>query len=383
MDDWAKRKGRNYGTALVDLEEHRVIDLLPDREAETLAGWLKENPGTEIISRDRSERYAIGGRQGAPEAAHVADRWHLLRNWREPLQRLFDRYRGRLKKVILPSAKPADEPAAAVLPAKNVNRKRKYEKERKARAQAERQERYEIIRERHAKGEYLTTICRDLGINYKTARKYALSDECPNPNSRRKPQRMLEPYEPYIRARWEEGCKNGKQLHREIAAHGFPGTRTLVARFVAEVRRKENEGKARSPAAAGEPLTPRKASMLLLQKPDRRSEAEATALFDLPNVHQEIAIAVAFTKRFVEIVRDRQGGKLGQWLCDAEASGVHEIQEFVRKARQDEDAVRAGCTLPVSNGQTEGKITKLKAIKRQMYGRAKFDLLRQRALYAA
>lgn len=98
VDDWAKRKGRNYGTALVDLEEHRTIDLLPDRESQTLSCWLQENPGTEVSSRDRSERYAIGGRQGAPEATHVADRWHLLRNWRESLQRLFDRYRGRLKK---------------------------------------------------------------------------------------------------------------------------------------------------------------------------------------------------------------------------------------------------------------------------------------------
>lgn len=383
VDDWARRKGRSYGTALVDLEAHWIIDLLPDRESETLARWLKDNPGTEVISRDRSERYAIGGRQGVPEATHVADRWHLLSNWREALQRLFDRYRGRIKQVILPSPKPAEESATTMLPAKNVNRRRKYEQERKARLQAERQKRYEIIRERHAKGEYLTTISRDLGIDYKTARKYALSDECPNPNSRRKPQRMLEPYEPYIRARWAEGCKNGVQPYREIVAHGFPGSRALVAYFVADLRREENEGKPPSRCVTGELLTPHKTSMLLLQKPERRSEAEATALAELPDVHREIATAVSFTGRFVEIVRKRQGAKLSQWLSDAEVSGVGEIQEFARKVRQDEAAVRAGCTLEWSNGQTEGKITKLKAIKRQMYGRAKFDLLRRRALYAA
>ena len=256
-----------------------------------------------------------------------------------------------------------------MLPAKSVNRRRKYERERQARVQAERQKRYEIIHERYAKGEYLTTISHDLGINYKTARKYALSDECPNPHARRRPQRMLEPYEPYIRARWEEGCKNGVQLYREIAAHGFPGSRALVAYFVADLRRKENGGKLPSHSVTGELLTPHKASMLLLQKPDRRSKAEATALAELPDVHREIATAVSFTRRFVEIVRGRQGARLGQWLFDAEASGVGEIQEFARKVRQDEAAVRAGCTLEWSNGQTEGKITKLKAIKRQMYGR--------------
>ncbi len=162
VDDWAKRKGRNYGTALVDLEEHRLIELLPDREAQTLARWLQENPGVEVISRDRSERYAVGGRQGAPEAVHVADCWHLLSNWREATERVFDRHRGQIKQVVLPRPEPVDKPAAAVLPAKSVNRRRKSLEEKRARAQAERQARYDVIRERYAKGEYLKIIATDL-----------------------------------------------------------------------------------------------------------------------------------------------------------------------------------------------------------------------------
>ena len=157
-----------------------------------------------------------------------------------------------------------------------------------------------------------------------------------------------------------------------------------MAGFVARLRREENDGKPQpSSSVAGEPLTPRKASMLLLRRPERCTEAEPTALARLRDAHAEIAATIGPTERFVEIVRRREGEKLGEWLSDAEECGIREIWRFAHKARQDEAAVRAGCTLPYSNGQTEGKITKPKAIERSMYGRAKFDLLRPRAPYAA
>lgn len=226
---------------------------------------------------------------------------------------------------------------------------------------------------------------RILGIDFRTARKYALSDECPT----RKPHkwsrgRLLDPYEPYLRARWKEGCKNGRGLYREIRAHGYPGSRTQVAVFVAQLRREENDGKPQhTPPVSGEPLTPHRASMLLLRRPERHTEAESMALAQLQDAHAEISATISFTERFVKIVRERQGKKLGKWLCDAEASGIREVWRFAHKVRQEEAAVRNGCMLEWSNGQTEGQITKLKAIKRSMYGRAKFDLLRRRALYAA
>jgi transposase len=383
VDDWAQRKGIRYGTALVDLEQHRLIDLLPDRTAETLAQWLTPHDGIAIIARDRSEAYATGARLGAPDAVQVADRWHLLSNWHEAIERVFNRYRSLIKRVTIPKPLAAKQPAVKVLPPKSVNRRRKYAEERRARAQTERLALYTLIRARYATGEYLTRIARDLKINYKTARKYALADECPMLKAYPPRQRLLTPYEPYLRARWAEGCRNGQQLHREIVAHGFRGTCTVVARFVAQLRRAERAGMPDAPiTTAGDPLTPHTAAMLLLRRPERCSEAERAAIVQLRACHPDIATTMAFSERFTTMVRERQGDALPQWLTDARAGAIREIGQFAVRIRKDEAAVRAGCTLSWSNGQTEGQVTRLKLLKRQMYGRAKFDLLQQRALAA-
>ncbi|MDQ6831948.1 MAG: ISL3 family transposase [Chloroflexota bacterium] len=146
VDDWAQRKGIRYGTALVDLERHRLIDLLPDWEAETPARWLTAHNDIAIIARDRRGAYATGVRQGAPDAVQVADRWHLLSNWHEAIERIFNRYRSTIKQVIIPKPFPAKQPAVKVLPPKSVNRRRKYAEERRARVQSERLALYTLIR---------------------------------------------------------------------------------------------------------------------------------------------------------------------------------------------------------------------------------------------
>jgi len=241
-----------------------------------------------------------------------------------------------------------------------------------------------VIRERHAKGEYLTTIARDLKLNDKTVRKYALADECPTMKAYPPRTRLLTPYEPYLQARWAEGCRNGTRLYGELVAHGFCGSRALVADFVARLRRTTRDG--REPHAVARQqtaLTPHTAAYLLMRRPERRSETEGAAVEQLRVCHPEIATAIAFTERFGVIVRERRGEELSAWLGDAETSGIHELRQFARKVRQDEAAVTAGCTLVWSNGQTEGQVNRLKLLKRQMYGRAKFDLLRQRMLDAA
>jgi transposase len=93
IDDWAWRKGQRYGTIICDLERNRVLDLLPDRNADTLASWLCRYPGIEVIARDRAGVYAEGARRGAPNAVQVADRFHLLQNLGQVMRLVVDRNR--------------------------------------------------------------------------------------------------------------------------------------------------------------------------------------------------------------------------------------------------------------------------------------------------
>jgi len=117
-DNWAWRRGQRYGTLLVNLERRRPVDLLPDHTAEALVGWLKANPGVDVISRDRAGAYADGTRRGEPDAVPVADRWHLLRNLADTLERLFDRQPASLRAatVITSPADSAPQPDATISP---------------------------------------------------------------------------------------------------------------------------------------------------------------------------------------------------------------------------------------------------------------------------
>ena len=382
VDDWAKRKGVTYGTILVDLDAHRVIDLLPDRTAETLTTWLKQHPGVEIITRDRSERYAAGGKAGAPDAIHVADRWHLIHNWTEALERVCKRHHVALRQVVLHTPLPPQATAATLLPAKTVNRRRRDVAARRDQRRQMQLERWTTIRERHAQGASLKDLARALRLNYKTVRKYARATECPHMQPYPPRWRFLAPYEPYVQARWAEGCRNGAQLYREIAAHGFRGSRGLVGQFVAHLRRAEGRSLPWLPKLARQkPLRPRDAVRLILRRPAERSEAEETALAHIRAVHAELAETIALSERYAAMIRDRQVARFDPWMADAHVSTVREVRQFARNLRNDEAAVRNALVYEHSNGQVEGQVHRLKLVKRSMYGRATFDLLRQRVLY--
>jgi transposase len=402
VDDWAIHKGLTYGTILVDPERHRPVDLLPDRSSDSLAAWLKAHPGVAVIARDRGGAYAEGARDGAPAATQVADRWHLVDNLADAPEAVF-RGKGSCLKAAAAAlvaqaqehAKERDDGAAPSLSDGVYQGKRRHPqperwRERAAAAAearvARRQEKYEQARALHANGASVAQIARTIGASRMTIYKYLRE----GPPQRKRHtvhgrQRVLEPYEPYLVKRWNEGCRMATVLWREIRAQGFAHSLTNVQRFVNQLRRE-------GPPPAGRPRTaltkphgppPRRVAALVLRRPERRPEEQRAYLKLLCTEDPAIAAAVDLAEDFLVMLRRREGERLEAWLDAAEASDVDELKRFAAKLRTDQAAVQVGLTLRWSNGQTEGQVTKLKLVKRQTYGRAKVDLLRKRLLRAA
>ncbi|XXX80284.1 ISL3 family transposase [Sorangium sp. So ce134] len=415
VDDWAIRRGHRYGTILVDLERRVPIDLLPDRTADTLAHWLREHPGIALVTRDRAETYAQGIRDGAPKAVQVADRWHLLKNVGDVLERVLQRHRGaldraaaRARAATLTSASPPS-PAAYSEPTAGVV----HEAAEKAGSVAaavpprisvtptKRQQFYTQVHALHAQGLSLHAICQRTRLSRPTVRKYLRADQCPERAKRRTKIGTWTDHDNFLRKRWDEGCRDAVMLFRELVQQGFRGTLRTVQRHVALWRRVDDphEPAVRAPSRATASTemrapSPRNLRWWLLTTAAAPNSDPVEPASEL-NVDQRryighlledcptIAAGQRLAQSFTQLIRARDAAALVPWLEQAKASSLAEFRDFAAGLCRDERAIRAALTERWTNGQTEGQVTKLKMLKRQMYGRASVGLLRQRLLLAA
>ena len=399
VDDWARRKGQRYGTVLVDLQRHRPVDLLPERTAESFAAWLREHPGVEIISRDRGGSYADGGRKGAPNALQVADRFHLLVNVGEAVERVLSRKHACLKEAAAAVDRVAAEANDAEVstsspasPSEYVTRQEQVKQAHRAR----RLERYEAVMALYEQGASTRAISRELGIARTTVRHFIGAGAFPERADRPKRPTILTPYESHLRERWTNGVHNAHTLWKEIRGQGFSGSASHVRQFVARWRWRPGQrgptprpaltkGVAPTPPIAQPTpvLSPRQAKWLLLRDVDDLDRDELAYRDQLLRTSEEIRTAMRLASEFGRIVRERDLAALEPWLQMAEDSGLAEFRGFALVLRRDLPAVQAALTFDWSSGQTEGQINRLKLLKRQMYGRASLDLLKRRFLQAA
>jgi len=408
MDDFALRKGRVYGTILVDLEQRRPVELLPERTAEGVATWLRAHPGVEVITRDRAQDYARGAAEGAPAAPQVVDRFHLLCNLREVLERYLQRITPALRRVLAsqatapagtsepPVATPtgtpvpgspargpamphsASEVVTMTRPLPRYGRWPRLEEAQRAR-HAARLPRYEQVKTRFAQGQSLRQIAAACDLNTKTVRIWVRSETLPLDQRGYRGAGKIDPYIAYLQTRLAEGCTNQSRLWREIQAQGFTGTRSLVAKWI----HAHSQHTPVAPPPTAPPLpAARQLAWLILQPAEQRT-ADAQALWDRLQQHAELQEVAALVHQGTTMIRQRQVDVLDSWLQTCQASPSVEVQNFVDVLQRDYAAVKAALTLPWSNGPVEGHINRLKLIKRSGYGRMKLDLLRQRVLYDA
>jgi len=377
VDNWSYRRGKVFGTILVDLERRRPIDLLPDRTAASFAAWLKAHPGVEIIARDRGGAYADGDRQGAPGAIQVADRFHLVKNLGEALERLVDRHQAAVRAAARAAATAATCDAVApttvaaaadmrpvVAPAGGETRAARERAQRHARRQA----RYEAIHALAAEGMSQRAIAATLGLARETVAAMLRAAHCPQYRPRTPQATILRPHEDYLRARWAAGERNAATLWREVRAHGFTGSAATVRIFVGRWRTTRGRSGprplqvaappdgTRTPAAAPRWRSPRQVAWLLRRPTGDLSPSQRQFLAQLPEQWPAVTAIRELAQDFDRLIRDRDAAALASWLIRAEASGETEFREFAVGLRRDLAAVTAALTEAWSSGQVEGQV---------------------------
>jgi transposase len=360
-----------------------VIGLLPDREAASLQAWLKAHPGAEVICRDRAGAYAEAARNGAPDAIQVADRWHLWHNLAEHADKAVAAHRGCLTE---PDLDPASGPDCGDTPAGPDGLRDVDGRERRLVSRT--RDRHAAVHELLAAGHSLRSASRALGLDRKTVRRFASQ---PGPDmllvkATSRPS-ILDPFKPCLGQRWNEGITNAAALHEEIRARGWTGGIVTVERYLRQFRTadgRDRQARAQpqltAPTAPPPPRT-RQITSWLLRRPETLTADEQAQLAAIRARCPHIDALACHIRSFAEMMTRHTGDNdLEGWLAAAEASDLPQLRSFAHGIRTGQQAVTNGLTLPWSSGKVEGTVNKIKMLKRQMYGRASFTLLRKRVI---
>lgn len=356
IDDWAFRRGQRYGTLVCDLEQRRVIALLPDREIGTVEAWLAAHPEITVVARDRGGCYGEATARALPKAIQVADRWHLMEN---------------ASAAFLNAVRKSMSAIRIAVGAATVDPERLTCAERLQ---------YDGYLRREATGEAILALSRQGMSIKKIARTTRHSRKLVRDVLRgltgdvfRARQSSLDAYLPRLDAEWAAGCRNGAELWRRLRASGFTGSLRVVGEWATRRRRSERAPK----GAPSKVPSARILSRLMTTGRDNLTKAEAVIVATIEAEVPMLDEARSLLSRFQAMIRERRRLDLDLWI---EAAARSLLSSFARGLLKDKVAVAAALTQPWSNGQTEGQITRLKFVKRQMFGRAKRDLLEARLI---
>ncbi|GHO58230.1 hypothetical protein KSB_67050 [Ktedonobacter robiniae] len=344
IDDFSFKRGRNFGTILVNLSNHKVIDLLPERNVESAAAWMQRHPEIEYVSRDRGNDYTQATRADAPQATAVADRFHVLKNLIESIEPVVASCYKELRRAQEPLPAPpvshAKEWRQASAP--------QHEHQRMTRL-ATNQGRYAEMLELQKRGVKTSEIAQRLGVTTRTIQNWIKRGGCPGSQRRQHRKSIFDPYAPYVFSRWNKGCRDVSLLHQEIQAQGFSGSIRVVYRFIQTLR---HQGTVELPVhPILNRISVREALWLIAHPSDELNEAELVDLKMLCEASARLSTLHSLIQAFERIVRKREGHQLEHWKQQVAESGIAEVQRFVKGLERDKEAVLAGLTLVYSNGQ--------------------------------
>jgi transposase len=376
----------------------RVLDILEGRDGSALKAWLKEHPDVEILTRDRWAAFIQAANAGAPQAKQVGDRWHLLKNLREVVEQLLARSSSHVREALqeppepVPEvAVPAEGPTESVSappvaePPSCAGAATPKEQARQAKRQ-ERVERYRRVRKLHAEGMSVRRIARATGLSKGGVLRYLRAERCPDWKPHRPRRTQLDGFADYIDTWIERGERNAADLYRELVGQGLKASYDAVRRYlVRHLGSTGRPGPRTGPLATPvvpSPPSARQLSFEFVRKPEDRKTDEQSRMDKLHAGASVLREGLDLAGEFAKMVRKRSQVTLTEWLVKAEVSSCVELRNFATSLRTDEAAVTAALETTWSNGAVEGHVNRLKLIKRQMYGRAGFQLLRARVRYA-
>ena len=428
VDDFAFRKGRQYGTILVNLETHKPIALLPDRKADTLADWIREHPGIEVFSRDRSKTYKSAIDKAAPDAIQVADRFHLVQNLSDVLEIALGSYRAELKAATQaqhpqpsaelkattqaqcpqPNAEPDCAETVAAIPQPTATEAAQEVTRQKHQLRVQQQREIKALLEQ----EWPTVaIAEKVGVSVRTVRRYGTRPDFPDTPPRRVTfgRSLLDPYKQEVVSRWNSGITNSNEMMVVLKQKGYKGSQRTLQRYMRGLRKAQGISSPRGrvpksiPKAQGmtssrgqvpksipkvvdpqsPPFTPRQAAYLIVHREENQEAEDKELLGHLVKQHPDLTTLVDLAHTFLELLRRRQADAFDSWLMEALTCPIKPLKKFAASLMDDYAEVKASMMMEVSNGPVEGLNNKLKMLKRQMYGRAGLELLTKRFIMAA
>jgi transposase len=343
---------------------------------------VEAHPDVDVVSRDRGGTCLDGVTQGAPLATQIGDRWHLMKILGEAVEAFLIRTRTRIADKL-----SQQEVSMSVSPPPAPPRPLTHREELAEIGLKERQDICQQAKDLHAKGWSIHAIARHLDRERTTIRKDLKVEGLWQRPPRTPGKSLLDPYRETILALWQQGCRNGQHILRTIRTQGYEGSDTLLRAYVTGLRKQlpvKAPSSSQTPSSIQTlPKTPREIRWLLTRHREDLTAEEQADLDCLLDASEEVRTIRRLPHKFLNMVRQRKHEQLRPWMEAAMKSGIAELKSFVAGIERDFDAVKAALRLPWSQGITEGKVNKLKTIKRVMYGKAGFALLRQRLLHDA